>query len=68
MLVLVRMPFHNYVDAQPAKPFERAMRCIYDIKSGTLQVRKNEILLHKYSGSSAHLRTLEETLAIREIW
>jgi len=39
--------------------------CIYDIKFGMLQVRKNEILLRKCSGSSAHLRTLEETVVTR---
>jgi len=42
------------------------MRCIYDIKFGMLQVRKNEISLRKCSGSSAHLRILEETLVTRE--
>jgi len=30
------------------------------------QVRKNEISLRKFSGSSAHLRILEETLVTRE--
>jgi len=40
------------------------MRYIYDIKFGILQVRMNEISLRKCSGSSAHLRTLEETLVI----
>ena len=30
-----------------------------------LQVRENEISLHKWSGDSAHLRTLEGTL-VRE--
>jgi len=38
----------------------RYMQCIYDIKFGMLQVRKNEIALRKCSGSSAQLRTLEE--------
>jgi len=33
------------VDTQPVKRFDRAMRCIYDIKFGMLQVRKNEISL-----------------------
>jgi len=32
-----------------------------------LQVRKNEISLRKCSGSSAHLRTLEETLVTRDL-
>jgi len=32
-----------------------------------LQVRKNEISLRKCSGSSAHLRTLEDTLTTREL-
>jgi len=52
------------VDTQPVKRFDRAMRYIYDIKFGILQVRMNEISLRKCSGSSAHLRTLEETLVI----
>jgi len=47
MCVLVRMQFHNHVDTQPAKRFERAMRCIYDIKCGMLQVCTNEISLRK---------------------
>ena len=64
--VPVRMQFHNYVDIQPAKRFERAMRCAYDIKSGMLQVRKNEILLRKCSGGSAHLHILEEALVTKE--
>jgi len=34
IFALVRMQFHNYVDIQPAKRFERAMRCIFDIKFG----------------------------------
>jgi len=38
------------------------MRYTYDIKSGILQVRKNEISLRKYSGATAQLRTLEGTL------
>jgi len=42
------------------------MRCVYDIKFGMLQMHKNEISLRKCSGSSAHLRTLEETLVTRE--
>jgi len=66
MFVLARMQFHKHVDTQPAKRFERSMRCIYDIKSGTLPVRKYEILLRKCSGGSAHLRTLEGTLVTRE--
>jgi len=60
MFVLVRMQFHNHVDTQTVKRFERAMPCIYDIKFGMLQVRKNEISLRKSSGVSAHLRTLGE--------
>jgi len=66
MFVSVRIQFHNHVDTQPVKRFDRAMRCVFDIKSGMLQVRKNEISLRKYSGSSAHLRALEGTLATRE--
>jgi len=42
------------------------MRCIYDIKFGMLQVRKSKISLRKYSGGSAHLRTLQETLVTKE--
>jgi len=42
------------------------MRCVYDIKFGILQVRKNKISLRKYSGVSAHLRTLEETSDVVE--
>jgi len=38
------------------------MRYIYDMKSGMLQVRENEISLRKWSGGAAHLRTLQETL------
>jgi len=66
MFVLVRMKFHNHVDTQPVKHLERAMRCLYDIKFGMLQVSKNKISLRKYSGGSAHLRTLEETLVTKE--
>jgi len=54
------------VDTQPVKRFDRAMRYIYEIKFGMLQVRKNEISLRKCSGSSANLRTLEGTLVTRE--
>jgi len=43
------------------KYFYRAMQHIYDIQIGMLQVRKNEISLRECSGSSAHLRTLENT-------
>jgi len=53
MFVLVRMQFHNYVDTQPRKRFDRAMRYIYDIKFRMLQVCKSEISLHKWSGGSA---------------
>jgi len=37
----------------------------YDIKFTMLQVRENEISLHKWSGDSAHFRILEGTL-VRE--
>jgi len=57
MLFLVRMQFNNHEDKQPVKRFERAMRCICDIKFGMLQVRKNEISLRKSSGGSADLRS-----------
>jgi len=56
MFVLVRMLIHNNVDTQPLQRFERAMRCIYDIKFGMLQVRKNEISLYECSDGSVHLR------------
>ena len=55
MFVSVRMQFHNHVDTQPLQHFERAMPCIYDIKFGMLQVRKNKISLHECSGGSVHL-------------
>jgi len=42
------------------------MRYTYDIKFGMLQVRKNEISLHKCRGSSVHLHTSEGTLVTRE--
>jgi len=42
------------------------MRCIYDIKFGMLQVRKNEISLRKCSGGFAQLCALEGTLVTRE--
>jgi len=67
MFVSVRMQFHNHVDTQQVKRFERAMRCIYDIKSGMLQVRENEISLRRCSGSSAHLRSLEGTQVTRDL-
>jgi len=67
IFVSVRMQFHNHVDAQPVKRFDRTMRYICDIKFRMLQVRKNEISLRKCSGGSAHLRTLEGTLVTREI-
>ena len=57
IFALVYMQFHWHVDTQPVKRFERAIRCIYDIKFGMLQVRKNEISLHKCSSGSADLRT-----------
>jgi len=66
MFVLVRMQFHNHVDTQPVKRFERAMRCIYDIEFGTLQVHKNEISLCKCSGTFEQLRTLMGILVTRE--
>ena len=62
----VRMQFHNHVDTQPVKRFDRAMRYVCHIKFGMLQVRKNEISLRKCSGSSAHLRTSEGTLVTTE--
>jgi len=66
MFVLVRIQFHSRVDTQPVKRFDRVMRCIYDIKSGMLQVRENEMSQCECSGSSAHLRTLKGTLVTRE--
>ena len=69
MFVSVRVQFHNHVDTQPVKRFDRAMWCIYDIKFGMLQVGKNEISLRKCSGSSLHLRSCapsKDTLVTRE--
>jgi len=40
------------------------MQYIYDIKSGLLPVRENEISLHKWSVGTAHLRTVEGTLPL----
>jgi len=40
------------------------MRYIYDIKSGLLLVRENEISFHKWSVGTAHLRTVEGTLSV----
>jgi len=61
MLFLVRMQFHNHADTQPVKCFE----CIYDIKFGMLQVRKNEISLRKCSGGTADLHSCAP---LRELW
>jgi len=61
------MQFDNYVDTQPAKRFERAMWYIHDIKSGMLQVRKNEILLRKCSGGSAQLRERWSPRSLRDL-
>jgi len=59
MFVSVRMQFHNHVDCRhtTSETFRKAVRCIYDINFGMLQVRKNEISLRECSGSSAHLRS-----------
>ena len=67
IFVSVRMQFHNHVDTQPVKRFDRAMQYICDIKFGLLQVYKNEISLPKCFGSYAHFRTLEGTLVTWEI-
>jgi len=67
MFVLVHMQFHNHVDTQPVKHFDRAMRCIYDIKFRMLQVRKNEISLRKCSGGS-HLRGSTAHQGVCAIW
>jgi len=37
---------------------------MYDIKSGLLLVRENEISLHKWSVGTAHLCTAEGTLPL----
>jgi len=66
MFVSVRMQFHNHVDTQPVKRFERAMQCIYDIEFGMLQVRNNDISLRECSGSFEQLRTSEGALVTRE--
>jgi len=66
VFVLVRMQFHNHVDTQPVNRFERAIRCIYDIKLGTLQVRKNEIanaLVVLRICAVAHLRAVLPNLS-----
>jgi len=40
------------------------MRYIYNIKSGMLLVRENEISLHKWFVGTSHLRTVEGTLSL----
>jgi len=55
IFVLVRKQFHNHADTQTVERFISAMRCIYDIKFGMLQVCKNGISLRKCSGGS-HLK------------
>ena len=58
LFVLVSMQLRNHVDTRPVQRFKRkrALRYIYDIKFGMLQLRKNEISLHKWSGGTAQLR------------
>ena len=61
--------FRAHATAQPYRhnqwsvlSVKRAMRYIYDVEFGMMQVRKNEISQRKWSGSIAQLRTLEGTL------
>jgi len=53
-------------DPQTVKHFKRykgyEIYCIYDIKFGMLQVRENDISIRKWSGGTAHLRSLERAL------
>jgi len=51
------MQFHNHVDTQPVKRSQKAVRCIYNIKFGMLQVRENKMPLRKWSSGSAHLHS-----------
>jgi len=61
------MQFHNHVETRLVKRFDRAVRCIYDINFGMLQVHKKDISLRKCSGGFPQLRKcLEGTLVTRE--
>ena len=66
MFVLERMQFHNYVDTQPVKRFEKAMR--YDMKFWMLQVQKNDISLRRWSGSSAQGTLVSGHQGVCAIW
>jgi len=61
------MQFHNYVDTRVER-YERAMRCIYDMKFLMLQVRKNEISLRKWSGASAQGTLVSGHQGVCAIW
>ena len=62
MFVSVRIQFHNHLDTQPVKRFDRAMRYqIWNVASA--QEWDSQRKCH---GSSAHLRTIEGTLVIRK--
>jgi len=59
------MQLSNHADTQAAKRFEHYKSYAiypYDIKFEMLQMRENEISLRNWSGSTAHLLTLEGTL------
>jgi len=61
------MQLCNHVDKVLVKCFKRwksYVIYINDIRFGMWQVRENEISLRKWSGVTAQLRTLEETLII----
>jgi len=67
IFVLARKQFHNHADTQPVERFISAMRCIYDIKFGMMQVCKNEISLRKCSGGS-HLKGNTRHQGVCTIW
>jgi len=54
MFVSVRMRLRNHVDTQPVKrvSVKRAMKYIYKIKFGMIQVHENKISLRKWSGGN----------------
>ena len=65
MFVLVRMKLLNHVDTQTVKRSKRYKGyaiCRQHFKFGMLQEHENEVSLRKWSGGTAHLRTLEGTL------
>ena len=60
----------QHADAQPMKRFSSSRKgpcgilvyAILNLKFEMLQLGEDEIKLHKWSGGTAHLRTLEEAL------